>query len=185
MGFENRLKEFCEQVTEKLNVFPNKIICSESKGSTEKNKDEIISFFVQIFEQSYPFDKSNPGTASSILRITAKNPTEVFITSHSLANHVNGFCVQSNVVVKESFNKKDGSFQNASYRFVDTDDIYFEFIEMCVKFSLENYISTAGKFGCCGRYKECSETKKCIHPNKLYSTICEYRKHLEKGEVFY
>lgn len=185
MSFNIKLKELCEQLTENFNVAPNKIICSESKGSSEKNKDEIISFFIQIFEQSYPYDKSNPGTASSILRINAKNPLEVFATSHSLVIYVNSFCVQNNIIVKETINKKDGSFQSASFKFIDTDDVYFEFIELCVRFSLENYISTAGKFGCCGRYKECSEVKKCIHPNKLYSTICEYRKHLESGEVFY
>lgn len=41
-------------------------------------------------------------------------------------------------------------------------------------------------FGCCGRYKECSEQGKCIHPDILYaSAACQYKKHLDNGNNFY
>ncbi len=41
-------------------------------------------------------------------------------------------------------------------------------------------------FGCCGRYLECSNAKKCIHDDIFYATAsCQYKKHLDKGEIFY
>lgn len=40
-------------------------------------------------------------------------------------------------------------------------------------------------FGCCSKYLECSDAKKCIHDDKLYSTSCMYRKNLESGKIFY
>lgn len=40
-------------------------------------------------------------------------------------------------------------------------------------------------FGCCSRYKECSNARKCIHPDQMYATACSYRKHLENGRIFY
>jgi len=41
-------------------------------------------------------------------------------------------------------------------------------------------------FGCCARYLECSNAKKCIHDDIFYATAsCQYKKHLDKGEIFY
>ena len=40
-------------------------------------------------------------------------------------------------------------------------------------------------FGCCSRYKKCSEKQKCIHDDLLYSSACMYRKNLENGRIFY
>lgn len=43
----------------------------------------------------------------------------------------------------------------------------------------------AEKFGCCHRYKECSDAKKCTHPDQFYARACWYRKNLESGKIFY
>lgn len=40
-------------------------------------------------------------------------------------------------------------------------------------------------FDCCGKFKECSDVKRCLHEDMLYSTACTYRKRLENGIVFY
>lgn len=40
-------------------------------------------------------------------------------------------------------------------------------------------------FGCCSLYEECSNSKKCLHEDILYSTACMYRKNLENGKIFY
>lgn len=41
------------------------------------------------------------------------------------------------------------------------------------------------RFGCCSRYEQCSDERKCIHPDYIYSRACAYRKNLESGKVFY
>jgi len=41
------------------------------------------------------------------------------------------------------------------------------------------------EFGCCHRYIDCSDAKKCVHPNKLESLGCMYKRNLEKGLIFY
>lgn len=41
------------------------------------------------------------------------------------------------------------------------------------------------EFGCCHRYEECSDKKECIHPDKVHSQCCIYRKNLEAGRIFY
>ena len=40
-------------------------------------------------------------------------------------------------------------------------------------------------FGCCSRYKQCSQVGKCIHPDMLYATACMYKQNLDSGKVFY
>lgn len=41
-------------------------------------------------------------------------------------------------------------------------------------------------FGCCARFRECSQSGTCLHPDFLYaSAACQYKKHLDKGEIFY
>ena len=41
------------------------------------------------------------------------------------------------------------------------------------------------RFGCCSRYEQCSDAKKCIHPDSILSQACAYRRNLEKGKIFY
>lgn len=40
-------------------------------------------------------------------------------------------------------------------------------------------------FGCCDRFKRCSDERKCIHSDLIYATACQYRKNLVAGRIFY
>ncbi len=40
-------------------------------------------------------------------------------------------------------------------------------------------------YGCCSRFIECSDSLKCINPDKKLARRCMYRGNLEKGKVFY
>ncbi|MCM1523437.1 MAG: hypothetical protein NC120_03160 [Ruminococcus sp.] len=40
-------------------------------------------------------------------------------------------------------------------------------------------------FGCCSKYAECSDEKRCLHNNLFYARCCYYRKNLEAGRIFY
>lgn len=40
-------------------------------------------------------------------------------------------------------------------------------------------------FGCCHLYEQCSNARKCVQPNGLFSLACYYRKNLEQGKIFY
>lgn len=44
---------------------------------------------------------------------------------------------------------------------------------------------SAETFGCCSRYEECSDQKKCLHPDILLARGCYYKKNLEDGRIFY
>lgn len=40
-------------------------------------------------------------------------------------------------------------------------------------------------YGCCSRYVECSDARKCLNPNKKSALGCYYLKNLRKGNIFY
>ncbi len=44
---------------------------------------------------------------------------------------------------------------------------------------------TVESFGCCSRYMECSNQKKCIHPDIKEAQGCIYKHNLEEGRIFY
>lgn len=59
-----------------------------------------------------------------------------------------------------------------------------EFMEQVLRYSV-NTFEPSDKFGCCDKYKECSDAKKCLHANQFYAKACWYRKNLEAGKIFY
>lgn len=64
-------------------------------------------------------------------------------------------------------------------------EVLIPFLLSLVESALDGYRTNQPQFGCCHRYDECSNVRKCIHPNMLYSTACSYRANLESGRVFY
>lgn len=60
-----------------------------------------------------------------------------------------------------------------------------DFVREHVLYTLARYVSKASRFGCCSKFEECSDAKKCVHENKLYSKACMYRSHLDAGRIFY
>lgn len=41
------------------------------------------------------------------------------------------------------------------------------------------------EWDCCSRYMECSNARKCVHPDPSFALVCGYRKKLVKGIIFY
>jgi hypothetical protein len=40
-------------------------------------------------------------------------------------------------------------------------------------------------FGCCSKYLECSDSRKCVHEDFLLSLGCQYRTNLLEDRIFY
>lgn len=74
------------------------------------------------------------------------------------------------------------------------DFVRFEFTERTGDMGIFSYlllelyrefVGTDLAFGCCHRYVECSDSLKCIHPDRIRAMSCLYRKNLEAGRIFY
>lgn len=47
------------------------------------------------------------------------------------------------------------------------------------------YLEASEPFGCCSRYLECSDKRRCIQPDRELARDCKYKRHLEEGRIFY
>lgn len=68
--------------------------------------------------------------------------------------------------------------------FKDKTENFFAVCNLILIQALENY-EPSEYFGCCSKFIECSDAKKCLHSEPIYSKSCAYRKNLEAGRIFY
>ena len=80
---------------------------------------------------------------------------------------------------------KDLDEEWSKVEFNEIDDV-IAFAESLVKLYMNILMSIEKKaFGCCHRYIKCSDAMQCLHPNKIEAEACQYKKNLDKGNVFY
>ena len=183
VDIDEQITALCDELTEEFELTPNRVAYYKSISKKGENVGNIVSLFVQIIEMEYPDVKAISST-TSVLRIPADNVSEINISSRALHDFLlkEGIEKYATVIVNEG---KNNEFISSRILFSEINDFYFDFIKKAVVFALKNYSSANSKFGCCSRFKDCSNQGKCIHPNKLYATVCEYKKHLENGNAFY
>lgn len=54
-----------------------------------------------------------------------------------------------------------------------------------IRASLKDCIAKYHTWDCCGYYVECSDARKCVHPNPYESIGCRYKRNLLAGKIFY
>lgn len=72
-----------------------------------------------------------------------------------------------------------------NYTFDQTSDgvaLYKKVLSQALDVAINSIVK---QFDCCSRYEECSNQKRCIHPNPEIALGCGYRKIMKKGRIFY
>ena len=148
-------------------------------------------------------------TCSTILTMAFMKPRSKYSSCVELRMSVPTFCavrIPSAEIVKERWGKVGKSNSSADdaeggvgsssvqekrvlleYRVcirLDSADL-LPYFEKIMRNRLANYKSTEPSFGCCHLYNECSDARRCISKDKMYATVCSYRKNLESGRIFY
>lgn len=77
--------------------------------------------------------------------------------------------------------KPDRNWSVAEY----SDDVIKKIIDNADKVYEKCYLDVSEPFGCCSKYLECSDMRRCIQPDKGLARECIYRRHLEEGSIFY
>lgn len=54
-----------------------------------------------------------------------------------------------------------------------------------IRESLRYQISRFHTFDCCGRFEQCSDALRCLHPDPEASLGCSYKRNLLSGKIFY
>ncbi len=89
---------------------------------------------------------------------------------------------------RQKFQDKKTSNSSQDFFRIEVNDIndVLHFIPELSDIFLIELAKTAGEpFGCCHRYLQCSDEKKCINPDILVSLSCAYKLNIDNGRIFY
>ena len=81
--------------------------------------------------------------------------------------------------------KNDESSLYYKITFDSVDDIKKVAEEIKAIYRYLNSIEKVVSFGCCSKYIECSDNKKCVNTIREIRKGCIYKKNLEEGRIFY
>jgi len=147
------------------------------------SKEKITSWSVCIHESYYPAPYGDEKYDKQIEVVVTFSKKELSKEGLACACSVRQEILDKIGVVGSPKILSSSSLKTV--RYLVSDSCLLVFMEKLVIHAIEHYYSPEDPFGCCSRYMECSDAKKCVHPNKLYSTACAYRHQLERGHIFY
>lgn len=157
-------------------LLPESIYLAQTKSS-EDAKTKNVSFFIYTSEAPFPCRKDEPKSnyvEKSLISFEYKKKSDSIVVTSS-------YDVTDAIAIH--FNLKQDKM-GYHYSFPASTELIDTF-KSIIEFKLKNYVSAATTFGCCSKFTACSDARKCVHENKLYSTSCIYRHHLEEGRIFY
>ncbi len=178
-------------ITDMLNNLAVEMNLPEGSLRFEENKNEkgiITSYFVYIWEPDYPPENTIPECNMKIATITpskAKSrPDDLDLQiAASQECALKAHLPLDAVILPSKSEKLDNAF--SIIRINRHSPLLVEYIKQNAIYCVNNYISKANAFGCCSLFEKCSDSKRCLHSNLLYSRACVYRGNLEKGNIFY
>lgn len=178
-NFYEKLQEFLDSIIQKNELPTHSLHLFSNIAPRGKNAGMETSKSICIYEPEYPLikeDIDNPGKNMVVLNIKENKVFELLIRNAQFE------CINlpETATVKKS---KDNVFKHVLFE--KDDPSIFPYIAQNISFCLKNYRSKEKTFGCCSQFIKCSDAKRCLHANKLYSTACQYRHNLEAGRIFY
>ena len=162
---------------------------SDNKGQTEKTKDKLISHSVCIWEPDFPPMKNerrgqNKLVMTIVPSTVQSRPDDLDLNLRELQEgDLHQYLPEDAESLKRT--KSDISTGTVRIRMKKNSPNLVEYIKQNTIYCIKGYVSKAARFGCCSQFIKCSDAKKCLHANKLYSKACIYRDNLEHGRIFY
>jgi hypothetical protein len=181
------VRAMLDQLTAELNLPPKSLWMSDNESQIKK--EVIISHSVCIWEQDYPpTGRTTPEMNKVVMTIVLSkiksrpNVLELYIRANQVSALKEVLPADAEVLPQT---KSDLDTGTVRIRFDKYSNNLVNYIFENVRYCIANYESKTRRFGCCHRYEECSDAKKCIHENLLYAKACSYRRNLESGRIFY
>lgn len=81
--------------------------------------------------------------------------------------------------------KREGNINYIKCNLESLDNIYQAKEEIKDIYYYLFLLAPVESFGCCSKYIECSDAKKCINLDKKMAQGCQYKENLKNGKIFY
>lgn len=92
------------------------------------------------------------------------------------------------LIIKDEKHRDDNNdvyyIKKATVRFPLSSNTLYDYLYKVFDYQLKQF-EPSEKFGCCGKYLECSNAKECLYDEKFYARSCSYKSNLEAGRIFY
>ncbi len=181
ISFYEKVQDILDEIIFSHDLPTNSLHLYSNKSSRGKNAGCQTSTSICIFEPEYPPRKGveeTPGKNFIIMNIkdAKDNKVELLIRTKQYDS------IELPCTANVKSLKSDKSFLHVFFEKKDVS--VFEYIEENILYCLANYESS-NSFGCCSKFVECSDARKCVHENRIYSMGCKYRMNLEAGKIFY
>lgn len=187
--WKEAVRNMLMELTGEYELPNNSLYLSDNYGQSGKTPQDIISHSVCIWEPDYPpmsheIPAQNKLVATIALSKVVSRPDDLVmnIRETQLRDLWDYIPDDAEVLNRTKSDQNTGMLR---IRIDKYSPNLIGFIRRNTIYCIERYESKATKFGCCSKYEMCSDAKKCIHINKLYSKACMYRKNLEQGKIFY
>lgn len=186
---DNKITMFDTDFIAKINNMLVKIVTEEElppmslhlyANISSKTKEEV-SKSICIYEPDYPEVKSNLDNLGRNFVVMNMQGDDDSIELLIRPKQFQTIVKPPLAIVKDV--PSDTKFMHIVFN--KKDDALLPYIQKNIMYCLDHYKSKAKSFGCCSQFIKCSDVKKCVHVNKLYSKACAYRQHLDAGEIFY
>ena len=177
LDFNDKVHHLFDDFSKSFSLPEKSFRIVENFSQTGTRAGELISTELDIMEHAYPpTSGDSTAKASLILYIKPNRYCRELLIKRSRF---------PDIPLPDTADIKDVSDKLYTHvLFSFEDESIYKYISDNIRYCLNTYASS-NTFGCCSRYKECSDEKQCVHPNKLYAFGCQYRKNLEYNRVFY
>lgn len=169
-------------------IISEKELPDKSLRLRENKNMNLDSYSVLIVEPPYPLGSESKGGSQSTMKISAsKNGYTIDIHKNVFDNVQNPDNISYKVINEKTEEKKKKNTvpTHVIISFPTDNSEFYNYVESIILYKLAHYRTKNSTFSCCSRFHQCSNEKKCVHENKLYSTACTYRKNLDNGRIFY
>ena len=187
--FMQSLQMMAEEIVRERDLPQRGVIVTENWGKAGgANEGKIVSYSICINEPAYPAaeEELSDGKRTRNPCVTFRTKTGQGAVEISLRTAVleRLELPAGTQLLPQTKSEKENDSQRISIP-VDAGGLV-DFLRQVVELKLKYYKSAfASSFGCCSLFEECSDAKRCTHPNRLYSTACAYRRNLEQWRIFY
>ncbi len=176
------VRKMLDELVRELDLPDKSLYLSDNYGRVET--DKVISYSVCIWEPDYPpLEEMKQGPNKIVMTLRPMKDDLEMVIREIQEGDLHGSLPDDAIVQKRT--KTDIKDKRVRVKIKQSSPNLTDYIKKHTLYCIEDYVSKSDRFGCCDRFEECSEQKKCVHPNKLYSKACSYRVNLEQGKVFY
>ena len=184
--WEKDVREMLEALISEYELPKGSLFLSDNPG--QKDPSVIISHSVCIWEPDYPVMPNKASEQNKIvLTVTKPLKTDKQVLEFSVRktqeNDLRQYLPEDAEIMPET--KTDKETRTVRIRIKDTSPHLTGYIRSHTEYCVQHYQSKEARFGCCSQMEACSDARKCLHTNKLYSKACMYRENLESGRIFY